>query len=809
MKSLDIREYKQRVDRASDLLNFEYMKDEQTMFNKDGSYLAFIKYRGPDLDSTTDEELLSLTERVNRILMRLGDGWCVLSEANRTADDEYPESKFDNKLAEMIDETRGHMFKSNHFYKSDNYISLQYYPQRNYETKLNQFFGKKETNVDAQEKLIQKKFSYEVGRIVDSLESILPEVEVLKGDAITTYLGKLLGADYDIKVPKVAMFISEHLTSKRLVPGKPPKLGEKYLGVVTIKGYPQETLPGILDELNRLGISYRWVTRYIFLDKERAERIIENYKGYWTGSKKSLLNRLWEKILKTSEDDTNLNAEDKSLEAGEALRVVQAQETGFGYLTTSIVVADEDKKILERKLKQIEKVVNNAGYVAFSEQEYATIAWLGTIPGNTRFNLRRHIVNIKNLVHMMPISAVWGGQQWNKHLDDYPLFYGLTDGTTRFKFVNHIKQVGHTFIVGPTGAGKSVMMGMFAASFKRYKDSRVTIFDTGRSLKILTKGMGGVHHDIGAETSSYKLQPLRNIDNSIELRFAYGWLLHLLLQEEVKITSEKKTRVLDALKVLQEVNKNHRTLTNFVALVQDREVQQALAMYTVEGPYGQLLDASDENEDKSMWQCFEMESLINNEQIAKPVLNYLFHKLSRSFDGKPNLILIEEAWKVFDHPVFENVIRDWLKTLRKKNVSVVFTTQSLSDAEKSNISDTIAEQCSNHIYLPNETALQENTYKYYEKRGLNHQQINIIATAIKARDYYYTSTLGNRLFELQLDELALAYLGADSKEDLALADKISSRTTTTEEFNREYLASKNLTWVADKMYGEKIWKKVA
>ena len=62
-----------------------------------------------------------------------------------------------------------------------------------------------------------------------------------------------------------------------------------------------------------------------------------------------------------------------------------------------------------------------------------------------------------------------------------------------------------------------------------------------------------------------------------------------------------------------------------------------------------------------------------------------FGRLEEHFDGGPSLLILDEAWLFLDSPIFAARIREWLKTLRKKNVSVVFSSQSLADIEASPI----------------------------------------------------------------------------------------------------------------------------
>ena len=149
---------------------------------------------------------------------------------------------------------------------------------------------------------------------------------------------------------------------------------------------------------------------------------------------------------------------------------------------------------------------------------------------------------------------------------------------------------------------------------------------------------------------------------------------------------------------------------------------------------------------------------MHHKGLVAPVLTYLFHRLEARFDGRPTLLILDEAWLFLDDPLFAALIREWLKTLRKKNVAVVFATQSLADIETSTIAPALIESCPSRIFLPNDRAIEPQSRAVYERFGLNDRQIDLIARAFPKRDYYYQSQRGNRLFELGLGQVGLALL---------------------------------------------------
>ena len=187
---------------------------------------------------------------------------------------------------------------------------------------------------------------------------------------------------------------------------------------------------------------------------------------------------------------------------------------------------------------------------------------------------------------------------------------------------------------------------------------------------------------------------------------------------------------------------------------------------------------------------------MHQKSLAPPVLSYLFHRLEARFDGKPSLLILDEAWVFLDDPMFSERIREWLKVLRKKNVSVIFATQSLSDVATSKIAPAIIESCPSRIFLPNDRAVEPQQHKAYESFGLNNRQVEIIAQSTPKRDYYFQSRTGNRLFDLSLGPVALAFCGASSKDDLNAMSELAA-TSENDTFPIRWLEARGLKWAAD------------
>ena len=470
------------------------------------------------------------------------------------------------------------------------------------------------------------------------------------------------------------------------------------------------------------------------------------------------------------------------------------------YLTTVIAVADRDRARVEAKVRSVERVVNGLGFTCMRESVNAVEAWLSSLPGHVYANVRAPLVHTLNLAHLMPLSAVWAGPQHNAHLAGPPLLYAETGGSTPFRLSTHVGDVGHMMAVGPTGAGKSVLLALLALQFRRYPNAQVYIFDKGFSARAAVLAMGGAHHALGIggderDGRSIAFQPLRNIDADGERAWAAEWIAALLAHENVVITPEVKDAVWSALTNLADAPREERTLTGLSLLLQSAQLRAALAPYTLEGPFGRLLDAAEDDLALSDVQCFETEALMGQAGVVAPVLTYLFHRLEERFTGRPTLLVLDEAWVFLDHPLFASRLREWLKVLRKKNVAVVFATQSLADIAGSAIAPAIIESCPQRILLPNDRAIEPQSREAYERFGLNERQIELISRATPKRHYYLQSARGNRLFELGLGPIALALCGSSDPAAQARIAAILAEHGD-DGFAARFLIDAGLSWAA-------------
>ncbi|MBR1162974.1 conjugal transfer protein TrbE [Bradyrhizobium elkanii] len=800
---MNLSEYRRSSTRLADFLPWAALVGESVILNKDGSFQRTAGFRGPDLESAVPAELVAIAGRLNNALRRLGSGWAVFVEAQRHAAGAYPSCTFPDVASALVDAERRAQFEEEGVhYESSYFLTFVYLPPPEDAARAERFLYEGRDPAEtagAREEL--RAFVDRTDRLLQLLEGFMPDCGWLDDAGTLTYLHSTISTNrHRVRVPEIPMYLDALLADQPLTAGLELTLGEASLRVLTVVGFPTATTPGILDDLNRLAFPYRWSTRAIMLDRLEATRLLTRIRRQWFTKRKSIAAILNEVMTNEASSLLDADAHNKAMDADAALQDLGSDQIGQAFVTASVTVWDTDPRAADEKLRLVEKIIQGRDFTCMTETVNAAEAWLGSLPGHVYANVRQPPVSTLNLAHMIPLSAVWAGEARDHHLDAPPLLHGRAEGATPFRFSLHVGDVGHTLVVGPTGAGKSVLLALMALQFRRYRNSRVFAFDFGGSIRAAAIAMGGDWHDLGGALSQdaaerVALQPLLWIDDSSERAWATEWVAAILAREKVEITPDAKDYLWSALTSLASAPVQERTLTGLSVLLQSTALKRALQPYCLGGPYGGLLDAESERPGEASVQAFETEGLIGT-GAAPAVLTYLFHRIGNRLDGRPTLIIVDEGWLALDDADFAGQLREWLKTLRKKNASVVFATQSLSDIDGSAIAPAIIESCPTRLLLPNERALEPQITAIYRRFGLNDRQIELLSRATPKRDYYCQSRRGNRMFELGLGEVALAFAAVSIRSDQAAIDRVLAEHGR-EDFVLAWLHHRGVGWAAD------------
>ncbi|WP_084691300.1 type IV secretion system protein [Sphingomonas sp. SRS2] len=548
---LNLREYRDRTDRLADHLPWAALVAPGVVLNKDGSFQRSFAFRGPDLESATEGELVAACARANNVLRRFGSGWALFFEAARTEAIGYPTSSFPDPISHLVDlERRADFEAAGQHFESRYHMTLLWLPPADAaETVGRTLIDRPDAEETRDWRAALQRFVDETDRALDLFSGFMPEVCALSDAETLTYLHDTISLRRQpIAVPEVPMYLDAVLADTPLLGGLEPKLGDEHLRTITILGFPPLSRPAILDALNHQNFAYRWVSRFLPLDKVEASKALTSLRRQWFNKRKSITALLREVLYNQPAQLLDSDADNKVIDADQALQALGGDLVSFGYLTVTVTVSDRDRNAVEEKVRSVERIVNGLGFSTIKEGVNAIEAWLSSIPGNPYANVRQPLVHTLNIAHLMPLAGVWAGPAADSHLDGPPLLTVQTAGFTPFRLSAHVGDVGHMIVVGPTGAGKSVLLALMALQFRRYPDAQIYIFDKGYSSRAAVLAMNGAHHSLGADSESgLAFQPLRHIDNDRERAWASEWIAALLAHEKLLVTPDIKETLWSAL----------------------------------------------------------------------------------------------------------------------------------------------------------------------------------------------------------------------------------------------------------------------
>jgi type IV secretion/conjugal transfer VirB4 family ATPase len=788
---LKLKQFRDRTRSLPDLLNFGLMPEDGILQNKDGSLTVSWYFRGEDMESATHVELAAISARLNGILVGLGNGWLLNCDAIRKPATTYPSAgQFPDRTSWLIDEERRQQYEQEGAHFETTYaLSLTYLPPLRTANRVIDLIYEDEGRDNSTEGFaarILEQFKRQVDDFQSNLSATLP-LRRMRGIRKVDFAGReyiedellqymefcVSGILRPVRLPTIPMYLDALIGAHPLYGGIAPRVGDMYVKVVAIDGFPHDSYPGILHSLDELGYEYRWSTRFIFLDPQHAKSVINSVRKRWQQKQRGLKDQM----LNTSNGAVDLDALEMTEDAQSAMGEAESNQVRFGYYTSCVVMMHGDRDVLMEQAREVRKALLNLGFGARIEDINALEAYLASIPAHAYPNVRRPILHTLNLADLLPVTAVWAGPHTNPcpfyPRKSPPLSYSATTGSTPFRISLHVGDVGHTLMIGKTGGGKSTALNFLLAQQFRYPNAQVFTFDKGYSSYALVNACGGRYYDIGSEHSRLAFCPLKRLDTSADQAWAAEWIEIMLTLQGVNMTPTLRKMVYEA--VVRLTRSPRRTLTEFVAELQDDELRQALAHYTLSGPMGSLLDAEEDSLVEGAFQAFEMEHLMNmGEKNIVPVLLYLFRQVELRMDGRPTMVALDECWLMLAHPLFREKVREWLKTWRKKNSLVFLATQELADVMNSPIRDVILASCPTKILLPNPEANENSSRPMYELIGLNDREIQILAHATVKRDYYYKSPLGRRIFSFGFGPITLSFVGASGQEDLRTINHLMS-----------------------------------
>jgi type IV secretion system protein VirB4 len=388
-----------------------------------------------------------------------------------------------------------------------------------------------------------------------------------------------------------------------------------------------------------------------------------------------------------------------------------------------LLVRGPDLVALDKAMATAAAAIADIGAIAVREDVNLEPLFWGQFPGNEAYLVRRALISSTNAAGFISLHGFPVGKPTSNHWGNAVTVLETTSSTPYF-FNFHEGDLGHFSIIGPSGSGKTVVLNFLAAQAQKF-GTRTILFDKDRGAELFLRAAGG-HYSVLRPGEPTGFNPLTLPETPENKAFLRDWLAILTTAEG----PEELAAIASAVDACFDHDPSFRRLRYFQELLGGRRRPEAgdlaarLEPWIHDGEHAWMFDNEDDMLDlSSRILGFDMTALLDSPRLRTPAMMYLFHRIDERLDGEPTAVLIDEGWKALDDPVFAARIRDWLKTLRKRNAIVGFATQSARDALDSRISAALVEQTATMIFMPNPKAKAED---YCAGFGLSAHELELI-----------------------------------------------------------------------------------
>lgn len=696
--------------------------DDVTIETRDGLLMQTIRLGGLLFETADTDELNYRAELRDAMLKAIGSArFAVYHHVVRRRAEATLESRFPDEFSRLLDDRWRARLAAREMYVNELFLTVVRRPlqgRTGWLDRLRNIAGKASAT-DRAAAFANEKRALDAASdaLTAALGSYSPRLlSVYEGeDGYRSEPLEFLSYLYNAEMRPVVLphgDLGEHLPFRRASFGQNAfelgptgNLQRKFGALISLKDYPAQTLPGMFDELYRMPFEMTVSQSFAFV--ERGEAL-------------GLMNLALRRMRSTEDEALSLRAE-----LVQAKDDVAAGRAGFGEHHTTIAVHAADVESLNGQVAEVTAVLADLGIIAVREDIGLEPAFWAQFPANFKYIARNALVSTSNFAGLASLHNFPVGRQRGNHWGDaVTLFETTAAGPYFFSF--HRGDLGNFTVIGPSGSGKTVVLNFLLAQARKFAP-RIVFFDKDRGAELFIRAIGGQYDRLRPGTQS-ALNPLQLDDNAANRQFLMEWLTMLAGAAD----PDEIETIKDAIEANFAQPRPHRRLRHLVELFRGHKRPRSADLYSRmrpwwgEGERAWLFDnLTDQTDLSAATVGFDMTAILDDPVARTPALLYFFHRVEERLDGSPAIIVVDEGWKALDDEVFVRRIKDWEKTIRKRNGIVGFATQSAQDALESRIASAIIEQAATQIFMINPKARTED---YIDGFGLTPHELELIRT---------------------------------------------------------------------------------
>lgn len=717
--------------------------NEHVVALDNGEYMAVFALDGIAFETADVSTINDWHEKLNTAWRTIAhERVAVMVHTIRRIERNYPDGDFQSDFARDLNATYKRRVLGKRMFVNEHYLTVLYRPAVGAADKAaSSVFSifSKATADEAEEEIIET-FSDVLRDVQKLLGRVNPrilgvyEFNGLQFSEPMELIQRIMTAD-NRRVPLVRGHLGRAVYSDRVIFGQElfevrEPGGSRYGGVLAVREHAARTFPGQLNALLEAKFEYVLGQGFAFLGKQM---------GMETARRK--------RAQLSATDDVAFS---QQAQLDEAMDDLQSNRFVLGEHHLALSVFGETPKILAENLSIARAALSESGIVAAREDLALEAAYWSMLPGNFAWRTRPAALTSRNFGALAPIHTYPMGRPDGNHWGKAVALLKTT-ANSPYYFNFHFGDVGHTLILGPSGGGKTVIQNFMLAQAEK-SGARMAFIDKDRGAEIFVRAAGGTYLALkNGQPSGFA--PLKALDGSARNReFLSSWLRQIVTPENGELNPQELYQLNQALDAVTRLPQEVRSISALRSQLDQTSIDgigARLERWTKSGEFGWVFDnEADTLRLDARLMGFDMTDFLENDAIRPPLMSYLFHRLDDIVDGNPVIIDIDEFWKALGDPAFRQFARDGLKTYRKRNALMMFGTQSPADALRSDIAETIIEQCPTKILLPNPNAQGRD---YIDGLNLTEAEFRLIKVDLSPESRRFLIKQGHDSVVVELD----------------------------------------------------------